>query len=133
MFDLLFGSRISRLFQTRSINRDAETDHSRVTMLLGSIEDVLGAATKEYSGLDARVQDVLARAAISLGNGTDEYLTRDAADTVSQNRYDEEIASGQCRLEQLSQQIKDFKFLETALLSRFPDFKPKPMNPDQRR
>ena len=72
--------------------------------------------------LTARVQDVLARGAISLGNGTDEYLTREPADTIIQNQFDKEIASGQRRLEQLSLQIGAYKFLRAALMSRFPDF-----------
>jgi hypothetical protein len=68
------------------------------------------------------MQDVLARGAISLGNATDEYLTREPADTIVQNRFDREIQIGQLRLEQLSLQIDAFKFLRAALMSRFPGF-----------
>jgi len=79
------------------------------------------------------VHDVLARGAISLGNGTDAYLTREPADTVVQNQFDREIASGQRRLEQLSHQIEAFQFLRSALMSRFPDFKPRSENRDSQR
>jgi hypothetical protein len=64
----------------------------------------------------------LARGAISLGNATDEYLTREPADTIVQNQFDREIQIGQLRLKQLSLQIDAFKFLRTAFISRFPDF-----------
>jgi hypothetical protein len=69
------------------------------------------------------MQDVLARASISLGNGSDEYLDRDPADTRLLNRFDREILRGQRRLEELSQQIKNLKVLEAAMTAGFPDFK----------
>src|SRR6476646_6793048 len=93
-----------RLFQfkARAADRDAGTDYSRATLVFRSIEDALKGAETEHLGLDRRLQDVLARAAISLGNGTDEYLTRESADTDIQNQFGLEIASGQKRLDQLS-------------------------------
>ena len=117
MFNLFSRARENGLFRARSANRDTEADYSRVKSVLQSIEEALKVAEAEHSGLNARLQDVLARAAISLGNGTDEYLTRESADTGVQNQFDAEIASGQRRLEQL----KAFKFLRSALRSRFPD------------
>jgi hypothetical protein len=125
MFDLFSRAGVNRLFKARSASRDAEADYSRAELVFRSIEDALKAAEAEHFGLNTRVQDVLARAAISLGNGTDEYLTRESADTVVQNQFDREIASGQRRLEQLLRQIKAFKFLRAALISRFPDFGPR--------
>ena len=123
MFNLIFRARENRLFRARSASRDADADYARVKSVLQSIEEALKVAEAEHSGLNARLQDVLARAAISLGNGTDEYLTRESADTDVQNQFDAEIASGQRRLEQLLNQIKAFKFLRSALMSRFPDLK----------
>jgi hypothetical protein len=86
------------------------------------IEDVLQAARVEHAGLSARVDDVLARAAITLGNETDEYLTRDAEDSRTQDTFDAEIAKGQQRLSELTQNIAHYQFLRAALLTRFPDF-----------
>jgi hypothetical protein len=123
MFNLLSRARENGLFRARSASRDMEADYSRVKSVLGSIEEALRVAGAEHAGLNARLQDVLARAAISLGNGTDEYLTRESADTEVQNQFDAEIASGQRRLEQLLDQIKAFKFLRSALMTRFPDLK----------
>jgi hypothetical protein len=122
MFDLFSRARANHLFKARSASRDAEADFLRTKSVFLSIEEALKVAEAEYSGLNARVQDVLARGAISLGNGTDEYLTREPADTLVQNQFDREIASGQHRLEQLSLQINAFKFLRAALMTRFPDF-----------
>jgi hypothetical protein len=124
MFDLFIRGPISRLFRARSANRDAETDYSRVESVFRSIEEALKAAEAEHFGLNERVQSVLAQASISLGNGTDEYLTRDPIDTGFQNMFDREIKIGQLRLEQLAYQIKNFRFLKAALMTGFPDFKP---------
>jgi len=122
MFDLSLRARVNHLFKARSADRDAEAEFSRTESVFLSIEKALKITEAEHSGLDTRMQDVLARGAISLGNGTDEYLTREPADTIVQNQFDREIQIGQLRLEQLSLQIDAFKFLRAALLSRFPDF-----------
>jgi hypothetical protein len=111
-------------FRARSADRDAETDRSRVGCILAAIEHALHAAEQEQSGLNERVEDVLARAAVTLGNGTDEYLERDARDSHHQDLFSAEISNGQRRLKELAMAIPHFKFLKTATLSRFPDFKP---------
>jgi len=122
MFDLFLRARVNHLFKARSADRDAEADFLRTESVFLSIEKALKIAEAEHSGLATRMQDVLARGAISLGNATDEYLTREPADTIVQNQFDREIQIGQLRLEQLSLQINAFKFLRAAFLSRFPDF-----------
>ena len=123
MFQLFLRARANNYFKSRSANRDAETDVARIASIARSIDDAVAAAEAEWSGLNLRIEDVLARAAVTLGNDSDEYLTREPLDTHHQNLFDKEIANGQRRLEQLSQSIKHFKFLKAALLSRFPDFK----------
>jgi hypothetical protein len=122
MFGVFFRS-WANSFKARSANRDLETDYTRVEPMVRSIQRALTAAEAEYSGLDNRMRDVLARAAISFGNGSDEYLSREPTDTHFQNLFDSEILSGERRLEQLSHQVKNFKFLNAALMTRFPDFK----------
>jgi hypothetical protein len=123
MFDRSAKTWANSFFKSRSVNRDGETDYSRVEPVVRSIGKALKAAEAEYSGLDKRMQDVLARASISQGNGSDEYLDRDPADTHHLNLFDREIMRGQRRLEELSHQINNLKFLEVALKTRFPDFK----------
>jgi hypothetical protein len=111
-----------RAFKTRSADRDAETDRSRVNSIFEAIENALNAAEQEQSGLSRRVEDVLARAAVTIGDGTDEYLERDALDNHHQDLFSIEISSGERRLRELATAITHFKFLKVAVLSRFPDF-----------
>jgi hypothetical protein len=111
-------------FRARSAERDAETDRLRVGSILEAIGYALHAAEQEQSGLNRRVEDVLARASVTVGNGTDEYLERDALDSHHQNLMGIEISNGQRRLKELAAAITHFKFLKVATLSRFPDHKP---------
>src|ERR1700759_5263502 len=78
-------------FKARSADRDAETDRSRVLSILTAIEDALNAAEMEPRGLCRRGEEVLARAAVTLGNGTDEYLEREALDSHHQDLFGAEI------------------------------------------
>ena len=112
-----------QVFKARSADRDAETDRARVSAILQAIETALHAAEQEQSGLNRRVEDVLARAAVTLGNGTDEYLEREPLDSHHQDLFGTEIANGQRRLKELATTITHFKFLKAATLSRFPDVK----------
>jgi hypothetical protein len=109
-------------FKARSADRDAETDRSRVGSIMTAIEAALRAAENEQLGLNRRVDDVLARTAMTLRNGTDEYLEREALDSHHQDLFIAEISNGQRRLKELSAAITHFKFLKAAMLSRFPDY-----------
>ena len=113
-----------RTFRARSPERDAETDHTRVEAIMTAIEDALVSAEREQSGLNRRVEDVLARAAVTFGNGDEEYLEREALDNHHQDLFDNEIVNGQRRLKELGTSIAHFKFLKAATLSRFPDYRP---------
>jgi hypothetical protein len=132
MFQLFLRARLHNLitgklgdegFRARSRERDAETAQSRVESILAAIESALGASEREQAGLSRRVDDVLARAAVTIGNGTDEYLERDARDSRHQDLFDAEIMNGQRRLKELATEISHFRFLKAAVLSRFPDHK----------
>ena len=122
--DLIRSRRSEEGFKARSAERDAETDRARIGSIMAAIEAALQAAESEQSGLGRRVDDVLARAAVTLGNGTDEYLERDALDNYHQDLFDAEISNGQRRLKELATEIAHFKFMKAAVLSRFPDYKP---------
>jgi len=65
----------------------------------------------------------LARAAVTLGNDSDEYLTRDPEANHYQSLLNTEIANGQRRLNELEVTIGHFQSLKTALTTRFPNFK----------
>jgi len=74
-------------FKARSADRDAETDRSRIRSIVTAIEAALRSAENEQLGLNRRVDDVLARAAVTLGNGTDEYLEREPLDSQYQDLF----------------------------------------------
>jgi len=48
-------------------------------------------------------------------------LEREALDNHHQDLFGSEIANGQRRLKELANSITHFKFLKTAIMSRFPD------------
>lgn len=123
LHNLILGSLGDEGFRARSQERDAETARFRVASILTAIEGALSAAEAEQAGLSRRVDDVLARAAVTIGNGTDEYLERDARDSRHQDLFDSEIMNGQRRLKELAAEISHFRFLKAAVLSRFPDHK----------
>jgi hypothetical protein len=93
-----------------------------VTSVLRAIETALDAAKTEQAGLKSRIDDALARAAVTLGNDVDEYLSRDPRDSIHQNLLGNEIANGERRLNELAMTIGHFQFLKTALLTRFSHF-----------
>ena len=132
MFQLFLRARLRNLtqgspegdqFKVRSSQRDDDTDRQRVEAVLNAIETALQAAESEQKGLNQRVDEVLARAAVTVGNASDEYLDREPLDGHHQNLFSEEISNGQKRLKSLADTISHFKFLRAAVLSRFPDFK----------
>jgi hypothetical protein len=134
MFQLFLRARLRHLFgrdhlgddrfKVRSPQRDEDTDRQRVAAVMNAIETALSAAEGEQKGLNERVEEVLARAAVTVGTASDEYLDREPLDTHHQGLFSEEISSGQRRLKSLADTITHFKFLRAAVLSRFPDYKP---------
>jgi hypothetical protein len=133
MFQLFLRARMRNLFaqtdldddefKVRSSERDGDTDRQRIDIVMNAIEAALQAAEGEQKGLNQRVEEVLARAAVTVGNATDEYLQREPLDNHHQNLFSEEISNGQRRLSSLADSISHFKFLRAAALSRFPDYK----------
>lgn len=110
-----------QLFRTRSISQDVESDRERVELVARSIEWSLRAARAEQSGLARRLEEITARALGPLGNGTDEYLSRDARDNHRLDHLEQELIKGERRLQQLTNEIAQFEFLRNTLTVRFPD------------
>ncbi|SFI09366.1 hypothetical protein [Bradyrhizobium sp. Gha] len=134
MFQLFLRARAHNLlnyragekhFKARSAERDAETDHARIASIFAAVDGALGAAEREQAGLNRRVDDALARAAVTFGNGSDEYLEREPLDNHHQDLFAADISNGQRRLKELGATVSHLKFIKAALLSRFPDFKPR--------
>ncbi|MDB5618124.1 hypothetical protein [Tardiphaga sp.] len=110
-----------REFKARSAARDAETDRGRIDAIMASLDHALTGAEAEQVGLTRRVDDVLSRAAVTFGNGNDEYLTREKIDSEHLDLFEKDISNGQRRLRELTVSISHYKFLKAALLSRFPE------------
>lgn len=123
MINLFLRARTNDYFKARSATRDLKTDQSRVEAVAAAIDDALSSCEAEYTGLNRRMEDVGARAAIAVGNGVDEYLSREPADRRNLALLETEMVKGNLRLKELALTIGHFKFLKTVLLSRFPDAK----------
>ncbi|KQW23285.1 hypothetical protein ASC80_08390 [Afipia sp. Root123D2] len=118
----LFASlRKNKNFATRSIERDAATDFSRLMSIYEAIDQSLSDAEAEKAGLRARLDSVLSRAAMAIGNGDDEYLSRDAVDTRHLDILDAEIRNGEQRIETLTVGTAKLLSLKETLLASFPE------------
>jgi hypothetical protein len=126
--NLLGSRREDKGFKARSVERDADTDRVRINAVLVAIDTALREAEGEQVGLSRRVDDALARASVTFGNGTDEYLEREPLDNYHQDLFAADISNGQRRLKELASTISHLKFVRTAMLTRFPDFKPPQLN-----
>lgn len=108
-------------FRTRSSHRDRQSDSASVVLVAKAINEALAAAEFERSGLARRIEDVLSRAAVAVGNDVDEYIDRDERDTSYLNGMDAQIQSGQDRLKQLDYNIAQFQALKAELALKFPE------------
>lgn len=119
----LFRSLRDDGFKSRSLERDADTDVNAVRIVADAINLVLRQAETERSGLKKRLDDVIARAALVGGNDVDEFVTRSERRSDMLRQSDDDIKRGQDRLNRIDTNISHFRFLKTALQSRFPDSK----------
>lgn len=120
---MLLLTRAQRFFRTRSDARNIDADQARLRPVAEAIESAIEIAEAERIGLGRRIEDALARAAVTFGTGTDEYLERDAIDSKFQDLLGAEIKNGERRLRDLETQIGHLKFLQTAMITRFPELK----------
>lgn len=121
-------ARAQKFFRTRSAARNIDSDQARLRLIAEAIESAIEFAEAERIGLGRRIEDTLARAAVTFGTGTDEYLERDAIDSKFQDLLGAEIKNGERRLTDLETQIGHLKFLQTALITRFPELKLAPQD-----
>jgi len=109
-------------FRTREPRRDEELDNEVVGQVASAIDEAMQKVEAQRDGLQRRLDDVIARAAIVGGNDLDDFLTRDEARSTLLAASDGEIGRGQLRLKTLDEQLSHFKYLKAALQARFPDF-----------
>lgn len=130
MIQLLLRTRVHNLianrlrggkFKIHSPERDGGMDRSRIESIISAIEAALTSAESERDGLRNLIEEVLARASVTVGNATDEYLDRELYRSHHQDLFDSELARGEQRTRDLSAMIGHFKFIRAAMLSRFPD------------
>lgn len=117
-----------RRFSARSLQRDSRTDHDRFASIMTAIDVAIGETEREQVGLSRRVDDVLARAAVTFGNDTDEYLQREPLDSHHQDLFTAEISKGQRRLKELASTLSHLRFVKAAVLTRFPEFSARSIN-----
>lgn len=129
MLQMFSRSKPDRQFKARSAGRDSQTDAGRVSSIGQSIDAALAAAQAEHAGLSQRLTDVLARAALTVGNDADEYIDREPENNELQSALSAEIANAERRLRELEDSIGHFKFLRAALATRFPDLIGSPNKP----
>jgi hypothetical protein len=120
MIRYLFRSRSKGGFKSRASERDINADNEAVNSIARAIDLVLEKAESEQAGLKRRINEVISRAAIAGGNDIDDYLTRTEDRSSMLKDSDNEIRRGQERLGIIEQNISHFKFLKTALQTRFP-------------
>ena len=125
MVNLFANLRKSKNFATRSTTRDAATDFARLMSIHDAIDQSIADAQAEKAGLQARLDNVLSRAAMAVGNGDDEYLSRDAVDSHHLGMLDAEIKNGEQRIEALTSGIAKLLSLKETLLASFPEFAPR--------
>jgi hypothetical protein len=111
--DMPSGSRPPSIAQSRGLNDAWRIAHA--------IEDALKAAETERRIFTSRVTDAVSRSAVSLGNGTDEYLERESLDSYHLDLFDTEIHDRNKYLVRLDQDIDHLKLLARSLLHGFPE------------
>lgn len=107
-------------FKSRSIERDLETDSGRISAIMAVIDKALDEAQGEKAGLNQRVDEALARAAVTLGNAADEYLEREPLDNYHQDLFSSEISNGERRSAELVALIEYLGSIKSEISTRYP-------------
>jgi hypothetical protein len=122
MFARLFRSRIQQ-FRIRSAERDERSDQSALALVDTALTHALDKLQAERNGLADRVQAALIRASMTVGTGTDEYLTREPSRTSNLRVFETDLARGTDRIAQIDKRLKDLSFVRAVFCRRFPEFK----------
>jgi len=104
--------KLKKLFQFRSVQRDAQTDLERIAAVVQAIDAAVTAAVNEREALRARVDTARDLASFATGTGDDEYLTRETKDTSRIEGYEQQMKIGEQRLQELDRQIASLAALQ---------------------
>jgi len=96
---------MARAFKVRSAERDAKTDSERLGSISAAIEAAVASIRSERNALRARVEAARDQAAFATGTDYEEYLTRDAKDAAMIKEYEQQMASGEKRTQELERQL----------------------------
>lgn len=96
---------MARAFKVRSAERDAQTDIERLGAISAAINAAVVSIRKERDALRGRVDAARDQAAFATGTDYEEYLTRDAKDTARIKEYEQQMASGEKRAQELERQL----------------------------
>lgn len=122
MFEPLTRIITGPLFRTRSASRDHDTDSARVRAIVASIEAALRSARDEQDGLRRRIDEAVARAAITIGNDTAEYLDREPVFDATQAVLNSEISQGERRLSEIEESINLFNAARALIIAGCPNY-----------
>lgn len=110
-------------FRVRAPERELEGDCRELKSISFAIETSLMGARKERDGLSRRIEAITAQAGFLTGTGIDEQLDRDSLDTDELRQLEQSLTTGQSRIRCLDSKLVHLKFLQAALLTRFPQLK----------
>jgi predicted nucleic acid-binding Zn-ribbon protein len=112
---------MARAFKVRSAERDAQTDGERLGPISAAVEAAVASIQKERDALRARVDAARDQAAFATGTDYDEYLTRDAKDAARIKEYEQQMASGEKRIQELERQLGGLGAIQEVFSRYFAD------------
>lgn len=125
MFDIFTKSMVETAVKPQVAKSNWPPGLEGAWRIAHAIDRALSAAEAERHRLAGRVEDATAWAAVSLGNGNDEYLEREMLDTLHLNRFDTQIRDGNKEVIRLERSIAHYKLLKATLLAGFPELSKK--------
>ena len=112
---------MSRPFQVRSAERDAQTDRERLGSISSVVEAAVGSVRRERDALRTRVDAARDLASFATGTGNDEYLTRDKKDEARIKEYERQMTAGEKRIQELEHQLGGLGALQETFHRYFAD------------
>jgi predicted nucleic acid-binding Zn-ribbon protein len=112
---------MARAFKVRSAERDAQTDSERLGSISAAVEAAVASIQRERDALRARVDAARDQAAFATGTDYDEYLTRDAKDAATIKDYEQQMASGEKRTQELERQLGALGAIQEVFSRHFAD------------
>lgn len=102
------------LFQTRSADRDRQTDLYRRQAIADVLKRQRTEAEREMHGLQRRMNDAYQKAAFLLDN-TEDYSSRSALDENEISQFEASAEAARCRIAELNNELGLFTKLERIL------------------